>query len=606
MSQQTDRALAATLQHRIGLARYSNHVLRRMVKAVNEAERDIVDQMRQRFGNGPIDEASWSGRRLVSLLKAMRSINAEAHSVMLKTAGEGLEAQAKYEVEWTQELINRVGIDRTFTWPSAAKLKALVYRSPFSGGILRDQVKKLEARSFEALQKAIKIGLLQGESLDQIVRRVTGDRELMYADGVTSVTRKGAERIIRTATTHVNVATQREIIAANPHLYRGWLFVAVLDERTSLICQGNSGQVFPIDKGPFPPLHYYCRSTILPLLKSQKEDPKIKTYEQWLKEQPEEVQREILGKTRYDLWKQGGLNLKQFVDGGRAFTIDELRKRDAEAFIRAGLTPGAAREQDELKALVAKREAAIATLTSGAQFTPLAQARTTAAQARAMVLSPGIRLGFEHLVFADRRGIASEVVTSDKRNFVAPSVGMWKLLVNAANAMDVHHNHPSGTSLSGPDILMLMYPGARSIYAHGHDGSIYSGRLTRLGKTALPGRITLDDRGQPYLDPDAQRSADRLRDMMRGADAIAYPTAKEIMERLSGSTLAAPLYPSEVLNAFHTHAQNIGFARAGLIRYNARLSPARKALWEKVEPLMQPFIDKFEKQASTWLKAVTR
>lgn len=339
MTSKADGALAAALQHRVGLARYGNGVLRRVISLVNDSEKDIVRQIEQRFGPGPVDETHWAGKRLTQLLAQIRAINAEAHAEIANRLGEGLEAQATYEGEWTGELARRVGVRGDFVTPSAARLKALVYRSPFAGGVLKDTVRRLEASGFERMKRALQIGLVQGESTDQIVRRITGSADLRYADGVTAVNRRGVERIVRTATTHINVATQREIMAANPALYRGWLFVAVLDERTSLVCMGNSGRVFPVDSGPFPPLHFYCRSTILPLLASNPEDPKMRNYEQWLREQPDDVQRRILGKTRFDLWKQGGLNLKHFVDGGRALTIAELRAWDEQAFIRAGLTP---------------------------------------------------------------------------------------------------------------------------------------------------------------------------------------------------------------------------------------------------------------------------
>jgi len=339
VTNKADGALAAALQHRVGLARYGNGVLQRVISLVNDAETDIVRQIEKRFGSGPIDETHWAGKRLTDLLAQVRAINVEAHTEIANRLGQGLEAQASYEGEWAAELSRRVGVRGSFVTPSAARLKALVYRSPFAGGVLKDTVRRLEASGFERMKRALQIGLVQGESTDQIVRRITGSADLKYADGVTAVNRRGVERIVRTATTHVNVATQREIMAANPALYRGWLFVAVLDERTSLVCMGNSGRVFPVDSGPFPPLHFYCRSTILPLLASNPEDPKLRTYEQWLREQPEALQRQILGKTRFDLWKQGGLNLKHFVDGGRALTIAELKAWDEQAFIRAGLTP---------------------------------------------------------------------------------------------------------------------------------------------------------------------------------------------------------------------------------------------------------------------------
>ena len=66
--------------------------------------------------------------------------------------------------------------------------------------------------------------------------------------------------------------------------------------------------------------------------------PASTTFQQWLKGKPAEFQDEVLGSTKGRLFRNGGLTLDRFVDSkGRAYNLDELRKRDAAAFDRAGL-----------------------------------------------------------------------------------------------------------------------------------------------------------------------------------------------------------------------------------------------------------------------------
>ena len=49
-------------------------------------------------------------------------------------------------------------------------------------------------------------------------------------------------------------------------------------------------------------------------------------FEEWLKEQDAETQKEVLGKTRYELFKRGE-SISQFVDNGKVLTLDELKQR---------------------------------------------------------------------------------------------------------------------------------------------------------------------------------------------------------------------------------------------------------------------------------------
>src|SRR5690606_21283229 len=62
------------------------------------------------------------------------------------------------------------------------------------------------------------------------------------------------------------------------------------------------------------------------------------TYDTWLRKQPASVQDEALGPTRGKLFRQGGLKIDAFTNwAGDELTLDELRRKEAEAFEKAGL-----------------------------------------------------------------------------------------------------------------------------------------------------------------------------------------------------------------------------------------------------------------------------
>ena len=66
------------------------------------------------------------------------------------------------------------------------------------------------------------------------------------------------------------------------------------------------------------------------------------TYYSWLKRQPAGVQKDILGKTRYKLFKDSGLSSEAFArlqigNNFRPLTLKEMVKKDARSFKRANI-----------------------------------------------------------------------------------------------------------------------------------------------------------------------------------------------------------------------------------------------------------------------------
>jgi len=88
---------------------------------------------------------------------------------------------------------------------------------------------------------------------------------------------------------------------------------AVLDTRTTEICQGLDGRTFAYSdaKAPRPPLNPGCRTVMIPGFDWE---PAIKeNFEQWLARQDESTQIEVLGMTRFQEWR-AGKSLGAFVE----------------------------------------------------------------------------------------------------------------------------------------------------------------------------------------------------------------------------------------------------------------------------------------------------
>ena len=171
------------------------------------------------------------------------------------------------------------------------------------------------------MQGEIERGFIEGESISAINARIRPLIEVKAARDV--------ETISITAVKHISSVARQEFHALNPGVIDSERWNAVLDGRTSEICRSRDGKSYPVGQGPQPPAHPRCRSTRVGI-DTDYPPPTKRTYDQWLRAQSDEVQDEILGKGKADLFR-GGLTLDRFFDErrGREYTVAELREMDA-------------------------------------------------------------------------------------------------------------------------------------------------------------------------------------------------------------------------------------------------------------------------------------
>jgi hypothetical protein len=67
--------------------------------------------------------------------------------------------------------------------------------------------------------------------------------------------------------------------------------------------------------------------------------PSDVSYDTWLRRQPASFQDDVMGVKKGRLFRKGELKMDRFIDQGtqREYTLDELRRREPEAFRKAGL-----------------------------------------------------------------------------------------------------------------------------------------------------------------------------------------------------------------------------------------------------------------------------
>lgn len=327
-----DREIA----HHIGLQRYSDRTVREILALLSDTEKDLLKQLMKLRTEGK--ELSARSQHLSKVLASIKEVMDEGYAKLNGTLTDEMTDLAEHEVAFQVRSVQAVGSFGLMTKPTREMLKAAVETKPFEGRVLKEWGKDLSDAAFKRVRDQIRMGFVEGESTENIAKRLRGTRAANYKDGVLNMSRNGAEGLVRTAINHTANAAKGEFYKKNKKIIRALRWTSVLDRRTTVICASRDGKEYPVDSGPRPPAHWRCRSTMTALL-FDIPDPPVETYQQWLSRQDEDVQAEVLGKTKAELFRKGGMDLDRFVNqSGNEYTLEQLKRRDARAFKRAGIT----------------------------------------------------------------------------------------------------------------------------------------------------------------------------------------------------------------------------------------------------------------------------
>jgi len=363
--------LDAAISHAVDSQHYSNGVLRRVIGLLNRADADLFAQLAVTLESMHAD--SFSVQRLEALLGSVRALNAEAYRQLERSLAKELQDFAAYEAQYQQRLFEvtiptpvqaAVGVAAV----NPQQVYAAAMSRPFQGRLLKEWASSIEAGRMTRIRDAIRMGYVEGQTTDQIIRRLRGTRAKGYADGIIEIDRRHAAAVVQTALSHMANFTRERVYDENRSLIKAIRWVSTLDNRTSDACRIRDGKEYepethkpighsiPWGAGPGK-AHWNCRSTSVPITYSWRElgidvdkiDPSTRasmdgqvpaemSYGEWLAKQSAARQDEILGRTRGRLLREGGLKMEKFYnDKGRFLSLDELRQRDSAAFERAGL-----------------------------------------------------------------------------------------------------------------------------------------------------------------------------------------------------------------------------------------------------------------------------
>lgn len=338
----------------INLGRFSNKVASDIIALLNLAEADIIKQIEKRM-----DVKNFTGKRLEALLGEIRAMNSEAYAGMHESLKQEMIPFAVHSGEVAAlTLTSQVPLKWDVLRVSDDQLRAIVSDVAITVG---EGKKLLFGEIFEALSKsqddavrgAIRLGMIEGEGIPQMVRRLKGTKANQYKDGILEMPRRHLETMTRTIVNSVSNSAVQATFAANSEVVKAWRFISTMDGKTSLTCRSLSNTKWPIGQGPIPPRHPNCRSFAAPEIATWKElgfddmpeYPPAKrssknglidantSMDSWMRSQPKADIVEMLGPKRAELFLKGGMKVDSFADNkGIVYTLAELKKRNGAMF----------------------------------------------------------------------------------------------------------------------------------------------------------------------------------------------------------------------------------------------------------------------------------
>lgn len=391
--------LDASMRRQVQVRRFTAGQVKQTLQLMEEADRALVEKLRKHLNKLAGQPVDFKGERLKALLAELRESRDELMAAYRAMQDEALLGLAKTEADAELAVLNAVvPFEVSFAAADSLRLRAIAAARPFQGKLLRDWYQGLQQNDRGRIVQALQLGLAQGETVDDIVRRVVGTRANQYTDGVLAASRREAATIVRTAITHVSTHAREMVWEANADVIAAKIWTATLDGRTSATCRARDGHGAPLPGHKLPagvpplkpadakpPAHMNCRSVMVAYIDgvgllgkrpsiADKRTPRQRqidfraearrtgkpiqevraawarkhvgpvpatvSYQDWLARQSAEFQDDVLGKTKGALFRRGGLKLDQFIDrSGKELTLAQLADTNPSAFIRAGLDP---------------------------------------------------------------------------------------------------------------------------------------------------------------------------------------------------------------------------------------------------------------------------
>jgi len=341
------------IAHQHQVERFKTYELKKVQVLLNRMEKSLKISLAQ-YGDVDI----WTVHRKRALLNEVKVIQKayadDIKNMLLSDMEQFTGQESIYYTNTINDMLDSLALKITTVSITPEKIYAVATNSPvlFNTGetyTIKQLIKNFTNKNISYINQTLKQGFILSENGSEISRKLFGPSGLYLRS------RREADTLVRTTIGHYSSRAKNGVYKANMHIIKGYQWVAILDNRTTPICQNLDGKVWYYDapeKSTLPgeiqtPYHFNCRSVTVPVTKSWKElgipleelpagtrasmngqVPSTMNYKEWLETQSSTIQRDVLGTTRYDMWKSGEIQIRDFYSrDNRYYTLKELAEK---------------------------------------------------------------------------------------------------------------------------------------------------------------------------------------------------------------------------------------------------------------------------------------
>lgn len=320
------------LTHAIYFERYKNHEAEQLINVLDAANAHCKAVISK-------SKSIPTKTRYLDIMKEIKGIRDEAVEKIDKQLTLDLNELVGSEINHQSRIIKSIGIDLDIIKPASQKVFTAATFMPFaSSQTFESTLRQLGDGMYEQWDMAVRTGYLTGETAREINRRVLGSVKDQLP-GTMKKIRNSFDANTKTMLSHYAEHARDAVYEANSDIIIGYRRLETLDGRTCLECGLADGNTYKtLKEAPPLPAHHRCRGIYLPILRgidnydgerATKDGPvSAKTdWKEWFDKQPADLQKDILGPARYELYKKGS-PLGGFVPDGRKLTLKQWYEKN--------------------------------------------------------------------------------------------------------------------------------------------------------------------------------------------------------------------------------------------------------------------------------------
>ena len=372
MKNMNERISEQLISHAVDLSRVSTDMKLRIVGFLHNLEKTLVKQLQI------ANLTPRATKRTKALIVQANATIAKYYNDIAAMSSKHLQDVSQLEFDYFRKTVNtQIGLDVVNVALTSTQLKRIADNTLIQGAPSAEWWKLQDANYRRKFKNEIRQGMANGESMDEIVRRIRGratrrhvsgyvinaegnavlKRFTEFKGGITDISTRQAETLVRTSVQTVSNQARLDTMRANSDILDGFTWLSTLDTKTSVTCINLDGKSWTLENEPIghgypfpgPTAHWRCRSIQTSITKSWDDlglpelqgveieskrssmDGQVSgkiNYPEWLGSQSKARQLEVLGKTKYKMYNDGSLSLSQMVDQrANPLSIAELKRK---------------------------------------------------------------------------------------------------------------------------------------------------------------------------------------------------------------------------------------------------------------------------------------